>query len=138
MIRGLGIGTSPSAFISHGIATTIIEIDPVVHEFATKYFSLPLNHTAVIRDAIGAVDDMQNTHANNYHYIIHDVFTGGTEPISLFTKEFLTDLRHLLSSDGVIAIVSNVPQGFWALRGDFVDLIRIMLETSSYLQRQQW
>jgi len=36
-LSGLGIGTTPSALMSHGIETTIVEIDPVVHEFATKY-----------------------------------------------------------------------------------------------------
>ncbi|KAL8635183.1 MAG: hypothetical protein Q9228_007303, partial [Teloschistes exilis] len=35
LVIGLGIGTTPSALIAHGISTTILEIDPVVHDFAT-------------------------------------------------------------------------------------------------------
>ena len=39
-----------------------------------------------------------------YHYIIHDVFTGGSEPVDLFTLEFLGSLGEMLTDDGVIAI----------------------------------
>ena len=41
----------------------------------------------------------------SYDYIIHDVFTGGAEPVNLFTQEFLQGLSELLKPDGVIAIV---------------------------------
>ena len=100
------MGTSPSALIAHGIKTTTVEIDPVVHDFATRYFNLPSNHTSIIGDAIAAVGDLQKER-RTYDYIIHDVFTGGVEPIELFTEEFLMDLRNLLSPNGVIAIVSD-------------------------------
>ena len=105
---GLGIGTSPSALIAHGIATTIVEIDPVVHQYASQYFHLPQSHTPVIRDAVSFVEELQNSEHDRgkYDYIIHDVFTGGAEPIELFTKEFLEGLSYLLNPDGVIAIVS--------------------------------
>ena len=108
-VRGLGIGISQAAFIRHGIRTTIIEIDPIVHKFAVNYFSLPFNHTAILNDAITTVEDMQRLHAERYDYIIHDVFTGGAEPVELFTKEFLTGLSNLLSLEGTIAIVSKTP-----------------------------
>ncbi|CAO1596886.1 hypothetical protein XANCAGTX0491_000714 [Xanthoria calcicola] len=102
LVIGLGIGTTPSALIAHGIDTTIIEIDPTVHDFAARYFNLPSNHTPIIDDAIVFVD--RNKHQKRYDYIIHDVFTGGAEPIELFTVEFLTGLKEMLSADGVIAI----------------------------------
>ncbi|KAF2843232.1 spermine/spermidine synthase family protein [Patellaria atrata CBS 101060] len=101
---GLGIGTAPKAFISHGINTTIVEIDPVVHYFATKYFDLPSNHTAAIQNAIPFVDNAAKETPGAYDYIIHDVFTGGAEPTSLFTLEFLEGLKALLKDDGVVAI----------------------------------
>lgn len=107
---GLGIGTSPSALIAHGIATTIVEIDPVVHQYASRYFHLPQNHISVIRDAVSYVKELQGAAKDRgkYDYIIHDVFTGGAEPIELFTKEFLEGLSYLLNAEGVIAIVSLV------------------------------
>ncbi|KAI1760283.1 S-adenosyl-L-methionine-dependent methyltransferase [Hypoxylon sp. FL1150] len=101
---GLGIGTTPSALIAHGIDTTIVEIDPMVYDFAKKYFGLPLNHTAVIQDAISWSESNKDALHENYDYIVHDVFTGGAEPIPLFTFEFLSSLRHMLKPNGVIAI----------------------------------
>lgn len=105
--RGLGVGTTPSALIAHGIETTTVEIDPVVHNFAALYFGLPKNHTSIIEDAITFVGRAQaaGPRGFSYNYIIHDVFTGGAEPVNLFTQEFIQGLRDLLKPDGVIAIV---------------------------------
>lgn len=105
-IRGLGIGTSVKGIIAHGINTTVVELDPGVHDLAIKYFDLPPNHTAVIQNAVPFVNKAAAVATERYDYIIHDVFTGGAEPVSLFTLEFLTDLRTLLKDDGVVAIVS--------------------------------
>ncbi|KIW26844.1 uncharacterized protein PV07_06646 [Cladophialophora immunda] len=101
---GLGIGTAPSALIHHGVNTTVMELDPVVHEFAIKYFNFPHNHSYYIGDAVHAINTANATEADSYDYIIHDVFTGGAEPVELFTTEFLSGLHMLLKPDGVIAI----------------------------------
>jgi spermidine synthase len=93
--------------VAHGIDTTVVEIDPVVHEFALKYFQLPKNHTAVIEDAVAYTDRLANEGEKKFDYIIHDVFTGGAEPIALFTLEFLQNLDALLKPQGVVAIVSH-------------------------------
>ncbi|CAL5872041.1 uncharacterized protein PFLUO_LOCUS6298 [Penicillium psychrofluorescens] len=103
LVIGLGIGTTPSALIKHGIDTTIVELDPVVYKFATQYFNLPSNHIAAIEDATKFVKRAQSN-AQQYNYIVHDVFTGGAEPAELFTFEFLEQLNSLLRDDGVIAI----------------------------------
>ncbi len=81
-----------------------MEIDPVVHKFATKYFALPKNHTPVIADAVSYASEMAQAGAQ-YDYVVHDVFTGGAEPVELFTLEFLQDLNTILKPGGVIAIV---------------------------------
>ncbi len=110
MSSGLGIGTTPAALVAHGIDTTVVEIDPVVHEFALKYFQLPTNHTGVIEDAVSyAATLARDTSGKRFDYLVHDVFTGGAEPIDLFTLEFLQDLSTLLKPNGVIAIVSTCP-----------------------------
>ncbi|KAI1815913.1 spermine/spermidine synthase [Poronia punctata] len=101
---GLGIGTTPSALIAHGIDTTIVEIDPVVHKFATKYFGLPSNHTAVIQDAVSWSQQNAPSLRKQFDYIVHDVFTGGAEPVDLFTDTFLKRLRSMLKPTGVIVI----------------------------------
>lgn len=124
LIIGLGIGTAPKAFMGHGINTTIVELDPVVHDFATKYFALPKTHTPVLEDAIAWVKSeshpqppteeelataadptsLTTPEVKQYDYIIHDVFTGGAEPLPLFTASFLANLRSLLKPNGVAAL----------------------------------
>lgn len=104
LVIGLGIGTAPNALIAHGINTTIVELDPIVHHYATKYFALSPNHTAVIDDAVNYVAEKSVSNPGSYNYIIHDVFTGGAEPVFLFTTEFMTGLFNLLTPDGVVAI----------------------------------
>lgn len=110
LVIGLGTGSTPSALIAHDISTTILEIDPVVHKFATQYFSFPpppffaANHTTIVQDATLYVSNHANAE-KKYNYIIHDVFTGGSEPTPLFTLSFLSSLRALLApSTGAIAI----------------------------------
>ncbi|EKD12191.1 uncharacterized protein L3040_003391 [Drepanopeziza brunnea f. sp. 'multigermtubi'] len=102
-VVGLGIGTTPAALMAHGIQTTIVEIDPVVHDFATKYFNLPKNHKKVIADAVAYAHEVAQTD-EKYDYVVHDVFTGGAEPVDLFTYEFLQDLNSILKPGGSIAI----------------------------------
>jgi hypothetical protein len=104
LVIGLGIGTAPNAMISYGIDTTIVELDPVVHHYASKYFNLSPNHTAVIDNAVVYVDSKARSSPYSFDYIIHDVFTGGAEPVYLFTTEFLQGLHTLLKDDGAVAI----------------------------------
>ncbi|KAL9038387.1 MAG: hypothetical protein Q9180_003171 [Flavoplaca navasiana] len=133
LVVGLGIGTTPTALIAHGIDTTIVEIDPTVHDFATRYFNLPSNHTSVIEDAIAFVD--RNRRKKKYEYIIHDVFTGGAEPIDLFTVEFLTGLKQMLTVDGVIAIVRSLLFTFsrlWHYHGHKIFLIKVLILQQNY------
>jgi len=92
--------------IAHGINTTIVEIDPVVLEYATKYFGLSPKHNAIVADAVSYASQVANDTTQRYDYIIHDVFTGGAEPVDLFTAEFLSNLEAALKPNGVIAIAS--------------------------------
>ncbi|KAI5207873.1 spermine/spermidine synthase [Aureobasidium subglaciale] len=104
LVVGLGIGTAPKALIAHGISTTVVELDPKVHEYAVKYFGLPSDHTAILEDAVHWVQTESENATMQYDFIIHDVFTGGAEPLPLFTDKFLGNLRSLLTPDGVVAV----------------------------------
>ncbi|KAI9676115.1 MAG: hypothetical protein M1817_000860 [Caeruleum heppii] len=106
LVIGLGIGTASTALTAHGIKTTTVELDPAVVRYATQYFGLPSNHTSVVEDAMTFVDKSRRTETElaKYDYIIHDVFTGGAEPVELFSWDFLKKLRDLLKPNGVIAI----------------------------------
>ncbi|OAA63845.1 spermine/spermidine synthase [Cordyceps fumosorosea ARSEF 2679] len=105
LVIGLGIGTTPSALVVHGVDTTVVEIDPVVHAFAKKYFHLRENNEPVLADAGRYTKKLADDPAGKrFDYIVHDVFTGGAEPVELFTLEFLQQLRALLTPHGAIAI----------------------------------
>ncbi|KAK4544771.1 hypothetical protein LTR36_004020 [Oleoguttula mirabilis] len=112
LVIGLGIGTAPKALMAHGIKTTIVELDPVVHKYAQQYFGLPWT-TTILQDAVtwvGGEASALNTSSGDHHngqkydYILHDVFTSGAEPLALFTDAFLANLRALLTPNGVIAL----------------------------------
>ena len=77
-----------------------------MHKYAIKYFGLPANHDPYIQDAITFVESHRDDQSGKYDFIIHDVFTGGAEPLELFTAEFIAGLANLLRDDGAIAIVS--------------------------------
>ena len=76
-----------------------------MHDYATLYFGLDANHTSVIEDAVSFVERAVQDN-RRYDYIIHDVFTGGAEPVDLFTIEFIKGLHDLLEPEGTVAIVS--------------------------------
>lgn len=125
--RGLGIGTTPLALHTHGINTTIVEIDPVVHEFAVKYFSFPAEINAKLVDAISYASTLVQEGVEKFDYIVHDVFTGGAEPVELFTVEFIGDLKSLLKPNGVVAIVR-----FLLLPNPHSSSPAILLRTNTY------
>lgn len=72
-----------------------------------EYFNLPDNHISVIEDAVKYAARIAEDAKQKFDYIVHDVFTGGAEPVDLFTTEFFQDLHSLLKPNGAIAIVSH-------------------------------
>jgi len=90
------------------VHVTAVELDPAVTLFARAHFSLSNEVIVVNEDALTFIAREQSgPSTRRYDHIIHDVFTGGAEPLELFTLEFLAGLRALLIQDGgTIAIVS--------------------------------
>jgi spermidine synthase len=84
----------------YGIVTDTLEIDPAVAEAARNYFGYRPNGQAIVGDARYEIRRLQGP----YDLIIHDCFTGGSEPAHLLTLEALTQLRGLLSDQGILAI----------------------------------
>ncbi|BGP00201.1 spermine synthase [Rhodotorula toruloides] len=107
LIIGLGAGLSARALARHGVNLTLVEIDPAVHEFAERYFGV--NEVkwgeVVLKDAVEWVDaQAKETSPSAFDYIVHDVFTGGAVPATLFTSTFLTQLKSLLHHSGSLAL----------------------------------
>lgn len=104
--------------MSHGINTSVVEIDPVIHALAIKYFDYRQNNPPVLRDAVGYMSELVNrANSQTFDYIVHDVFTGGAEPVELFTLEFLQTLHALLRPEGVIAIAGATRRRRAVMRG---------------------
>ena len=118
---GLGTGIAASAFIQHGLSTTVVDIDPAVYEAAKTYFGFePSDPEKVfISDARGWI--LSRTHAEQTSYtsapeerapeetfdiIVHDCFSGGSVPAHLFTVAFWKELQKIMNPDGVVAVVS--------------------------------
>ncbi|KAG2042216.1 hypothetical protein BDR03DRAFT_1006640 [Suillus americanus] len=109
---GLGTGISANAFAQHGIATTIVEIDPAVYDAARRYFGLsdPGINNVFLQDARGwvrsrrAMVEAEDPSAIKYDVVVHDCFSGGGVPEHLFSIEFWNDLKTIVSPEGVVAV----------------------------------
>ncbi|ORY89775.1 S-adenosyl-L-methionine-dependent methyltransferase [Leucosporidium creatinivorum] len=102
LIIGLGAGLSARALHQHQVEVTIVEIDPVVYDFARRYFAVPKpTGGAFLEDARAF---LRRETERRYDYIVHDVFTGGSVPASLFTIECFQDISRALTPTGIVAI----------------------------------
>jgi spermidine synthase len=100
LLIGLGSGHLVGVLDRQGVKTDAIEIDPEVARVAEKYFNFISTGDLIIGDARYQVTKLDK----QYDMIIHDCFTGGTEPIHLLSLEMLQTLKSLLKDKGVLAI----------------------------------
>ncbi len=101
LIIGLGAGhMSKTLWDRYGMITDTLEIDPAVAEAAVDYFDYQATGQAMVADARYQIRHLTGP----YDLIIHDCFTGGTEPAHLLTVETLRQLDDLLSERGILAI----------------------------------
>ena len=80
-----------------------VEIDPAVVRVAEEHFGFKSNEklTVAVQDARVFVR-RQLARGHRYDYILLDAFTGEYIPEHLMTKEFLTEIKRLLTKDGVV------------------------------------
>ena len=100
LLIGLGGGHVAVDLKSKGLTTDTIEIDPAVADAAVDYFHYKPTGDFIVGDARYEIKKLQK----RYDIIIHDCFTGGSEPTHLLTQEMLTELRSLLTDHGVLAL----------------------------------
>ncbi len=101
LIIGLGAGhMAKTLHDRYGIVTDTLEIDPAVADAASAYFGFKPTGQAIVGDARYEIGHLKGP----YDLIIHDCFTGGSEPAHLLTAETLTQLRGLLSYRGILAL----------------------------------
>ncbi len=101
LIVGLGAGHMSSVLQDrYGISTDTLEIDPAVAKAAVRYFDYTPTGQAIIGDARYEIRHLKGP----YDLIIHDCFTGGSEPAHLLTVETITQLKNMLSEQGILAV----------------------------------
>ena len=100
LLIGLGGGHVATALKSKGLPTDTIEIDPAVAQAAKDYFNFKPTGDFIVGDARYEIKKL-NKH---YDFIIHDCFTGGTEPVHMLTVEMLAELKNMLSEPGILAL----------------------------------
>ncbi|MEC4748386.1 fused MFS/spermidine synthase [Methylomicrobium sp. Wu6] len=101
LIVGLGAGKMVEVLRDrYGIDTDTLEIDPAVAAAASRYFDFNPAGKNIIGDARYEIRHLQGP----YDLIIHDCFTGGSEPSHLLTVETLRQLKGLLSERGILAV----------------------------------
>lgn len=100
LLIGLGGGHVARDLKSKGLTTDTIEIDPAVAAAALAYFQFKPTGDFMVGDARYEITKLQK----QYDFIIHDCFTGGSEPTHLLTVEMLRELSGLLKKQGVLAL----------------------------------
>ena len=100
LLIGLGGGQVARDLKSKGIVTDTIEIDPAVADAARQHFHFQPTGRFIVGDARYEIKNL----ATRYDFIIHDCFTGGSEPTHLLSQEMLASLRSLLTDRGILAL----------------------------------
>lgn len=101
LVIGQGAGhMAGDLFASHGVKVDTIELDPAVAEAAERHFGFVKSGLQTIGDGRYEVRKLSGP----YDLVIHDCFTGGSEPTHLLTREALTDIKRTLSERGVMAL----------------------------------
>jgi spermidine synthase len=101
LIIGLGAGhMSKVLHQRYNMSVDTLEIDPAIAKAAVDYFDYKAEGKAIVGDARYEIRRL----TDKYDLIIHDCFTGGSEPAHLLTVETLSQLRELLTPQGILAV----------------------------------
>jgi spermidine synthase len=106
LIVGLGGGSLPRALLQllPEARIDVAEIDPAVVSVARQYFDLPKDPRLNIIEADGRVFVKRALREQrHYDLIMLDAFDHEYIPEHLLTKEFLSEVRSLLTPDAVLA-----------------------------------
>lgn len=106
LIIGLGGGTMSNSIhqLYPEANITNVEIDPAVVKVARKYFGFIENEKVTTHTKDGRIFVKRAAlKKQQYDWIILDAFNGEYIPEHLMTKEFLTEIKSVLTPNGILA-----------------------------------
>ncbi len=110
LVLGLGGGSVANELAKNGFQVDAIELDERMSEVAKKHFDLSEKINIHIDDARHFIRSQYAIPTTQYSVVVLDVFVGEVNPDHLFTKEFFSEIRSLLSDSGMFFINGN---GYW-------------------------
>ena len=110
LVLGLGGGSVANVLVKNGFSVDAVELDARMAECAKEYFNMNDKVNIEIDDARHAVHQPSAISHQSYDIIVLDAFVGEVNPHHLFTKEFFSELKPLLSDSGIFFINGN---GYW-------------------------
>ncbi|MBI4929334.1 MAG: fused MFS/spermidine synthase [Bacteroidetes bacterium] len=124
LVLGLGGGSIANKLSENGFQVDAVELDERMADCAKKFFDLNKNVKVNIDDARHYVRWMMDNgqwlmeqhqpstinHQPLYSVVVLDAFIGEVNPHHLFTTEFFSEIKSLLSDSGTFFINGN---GFW-------------------------
>lgn len=121
-VLGLGAGAM-STWLERGDSVRFYEINPMVVEIATKYFSFisdtPGRKTVVVGDGrVELTNELRRTGSHQFDVLVMDAFSSDSIPVHLLTEECFQLYDQHLADDGVlVAHISN----------HFIDLLPVLI-----------
>ena len=100
LVIGMGVGIIPRWYEARGIETDVVDINPIVFDYAERFFSYKPSGEIHVEDARYFLQ----THPKQYDYMILDVFSGDITPAYLLSVEAVTLMKTRLRSNGVLGV----------------------------------
>ncbi|KAF0445469.1 S-adenosyl-L-methionine-dependent methyltransferase [Gigaspora margarita] len=98
----MGISILTISLQAHNVNLNVVELDLVVYNFAVNYFDLKHEYKINFQNRHELIN---NTDSQIYNYVLHDAFTRGSVPLTLFSIEALEQIKRILKKNGGLALV---------------------------------
>jgi spermidine synthase len=105
LVAGLGGGSIPMVLHAEfpDAQIDVLEVDPAVVRVAKRFFDFSVDERMRVHEVDARVFVRRAAlRGEQYDYIVLDAFNGEYIPEHLLTREFLTEVRDLLSPGGVV------------------------------------
>lgn len=99
LMLGMGAGIVPMRLADRGVATDVVEINPVALDVAQRYFGYDARRA---RTHITDARTFVRACPQPYDVVLIDLFQGDGTPEYLVTREFFADVARCLAPEGIV------------------------------------